>query len=554
MAIHSSNFDNLYISDYSKGLVYKVDANYNSRPYARTNKEEDKDLYGIRSILVYQNGEDIYTVNRNSNTITRINNGVSLGDIRVGNGPYGICEDPNGVIYVTNYYENTVTVIQNNIADSYNITVGRGPRGIVSDSNGNIWVACYLDNTVVQIVNRTVVKTIEVGEGPEGITCDIQNGIWVACSTSNNVVKIVRGAKILSVQLGTRKRPVALVTDRNMKVYVANYEDDSVSVINGKALNNTTTNMATTVVNLENKCDGPTAISIDSKNNVYVVGTLSGSSVTKIDPNTYATTTIEVCDSPSAFGDFTGCATWNVFNRQGDVVSKGIAENAEDFLNALRPTFKVVAMTETKTACTFEIDSDLVDLSEFDAVSMNGIKQIGSLKYTLSDIGQGTQLEVKGHFQNSTVPITFAKLPFRNLFTIKFGIVDENFENFVYAGEKMVDYNRHDLCACVMSTGVTGVAIYPLCYMVVMIPNRVYRTNKDYLTVNSGFNYANAWVPGENDENIDKIKAAIRANGQCVEDLEYRDVLYNPDIIDNRQANGFITPSLWFFHMYRSDL
>lgn len=560
--------DTLYISDPSDGYLYSV-TNSTVKPVVRTVKE-------VRSILIAQNQVDIYTVNRDDNSITRINKGKSYGDIRVGKTPYGICEDPNGTIYVTNYSDNTVSVIRNNIVDSIPILVDKGPRGIVSDGNGTIWVACYLANTVVKIVNRTVVDRIPVAYNPEGITCDIENNIWVACSGSNSVVKISKSKKVLTKETG--KRPIALVADRNLNVYVANFEDDTVTVIN------TRNNMASTVIAVG---DGPSAITVDSLNYVYVASNISGEDVYKINPKTKEVIeTIHVCTSPAAFGDFTGCATFNVFNPRGKSTDNGIPKNATEFLGALNPTFRITNITEGLTYCKFQVTSDLLALQKFDHITLNDKAPDDPDPdypsdlpwFTLEKEGISPYLTLKGYFDSTnTNPVIFKSLLFRNVFSVKVGMVDRSYNNWQLLYEKVVDFNTHDIVASVVNTGAfnrdvpaidptsgyssdgsysglanttgdTGYAAEPVIsfdkgHVVCLVPSRIYAISKDYLTVNSGYAFGNGWLPDLETQQEELNK--IYRSGISAEDLQVRTVLFNPDETE--------TASLFFFHFYRME-
>lgn len=518
--------DTLYVSDPADGILYGVDQGI-VKPVTKTVKE-------VHSILVAQNQVDIYTVNSHDNSITRINRGTPIGDIRVGNYPYGICEDPNGILYVTNYSDNTVTVIQNNIPDPTPIPVDRGPRGIISDAYGNIWVACYLSNTVVQIVNRTVVSRIQVGQDPEGITCDIQNNIWVTCSGSNLVAKIVKGQKVWSKETG--KRPIAVVTDKNLNVYVANFEDDSVTIINQK------TNMTSTVIGVG---DGPSAITIDSQNYVYVVSNLFGENIYKINPKTREVIDrIYVCTSPSAFGDFSGCSTFNVFNPTTDSKTNGLPKNAAEFMEALEPTFKIIEMEETSTYCRFKVTSDLLNLKHFDHLKLNDTLPEENIStdeiwFKLNKDSLVNYLVLKGYFnEGDQSPVIFKPLAFRNVFSVKVGMVDQQYDNWKLMYEKVIDFNTHDIVASVVNTGT-----YDRGHVVCLVPSRIYAISKDYLTVNSGYAFGNGWLPDMATQKTELEK--IMNSGVSEDDLEVRTILFNPDETE--------ALSLFFFHFYRID-
>ena len=256
-----------------------------------------------RSILVSQDMTSVYAVNRDSNSITQYRSGTEIRTIGVGKMPYGICEDSNHNVYVTNYQDNTVTKISGSKVVA-TIAVDAGPRGITCDENDDIYVACFLSSTVVKISSGVNVASIQVGQNPEGITCDSSDNIWVACYGSNIATKITKGIKVLDIEVG--KGPVAIVVDNKGVVYTANYYSNDVTMI----ATNSDATMSITNIPVG---DGPTAIAVNRDNEVYVTSGL-GTDVRKI-VDGVVTDTIEVCDNPSAFGDFTGCSAYNVFNQ-----------------------------------------------------------------------------------------------------------------------------------------------------------------------------------------------------------------------------------------------
>lgn len=505
----------LHISDPTDGILYKVDENGSVLGTIKTNL----DVYGC---LIAQNEADIYTVNRVKNSITRINNNVVIGDILVGNMPYGICEDPNGVIYVTNYLDNTVTFIENNVADKYPISVDKGPRGIVSDAQGTIWVACYLSNTVVKIVNRTVVDRITVPSNPEAITCDINNNIWVVCSSANKLVKISKSKKTLTLDTG--RKPVAVVADSNMNLYVANFEDDTVSMFGAAD------SMSATVIPVG---DGPNAIDIDQKNNVYVTSNLSGEKVYKISPNSKkVVATFDICDSQAAFGDFTGCATYNAFNPT-KITDSGVSENVEDFVESIKPTFRITKIVEAGAGdSTFTLSSDIVDLKKFKILKLNGVENNpGTLDFSVPAAAIGTKLELRGSYkEDGSSFILFEPQKYKNVFNVKFGIVDENYENYQLIKETLVDFTYNSLEASVTVAPIDG-------FFIVLVPKRIIMAAKNYMTTGSGFNYGNEWLPEPGDPIAAQIKLALPTD-----DADNYELLYNPDMVT--------AGDLSFFHFY----
>ena len=286
--------NDLWIADPHANKLYKVVDDVVQSGVLNTNNNP-------RSILVSQDMTSLYVVNRDANSITQYRSGSEIRDIFVGKMPYGICEDSNRNVYVTNYQDNTVSKITGSkVVDT--IAVDAGPRGIVCDENDDIYVACFLSSTVCKISSGVNVASIEVGQNPEGITCDSSNNIWVACYGSNIISKISKGIKTLDVEVD--KGPVAIVVDTNGTVYTANYYSNNVSMVATGSSSITVTNIPVG--------EGPTAIAINRDNAVYVTSGL-GTDVRKIVDGAVIDT-IEVCDNPSAFGDFTGCSAYNVFN------------------------------------------------------------------------------------------------------------------------------------------------------------------------------------------------------------------------------------------------
>lgn len=286
----------LWVTDPNAGKLFKVENDMVTMSI-QTPKNP-------RSVLVSQDMLYVYTVNWDENTVSQYRQGTLVRDIKVGNIPYAICEDGNGYIYVTNYGDNTVTKISNGeVVDTINVP--NGPRGIVADSRNKIFVACYLDDCVVEIVNNTMVNRIKTGYAPKALTCDIYDNVWVTNYGSNSISKITNGVKMLDIELSDYGRgPSAIVSNSAGILYVANYLGNNVTVIKDGAVK------STILVNAS-----PTAIGVTADDSIYVLSEIGGA-VSKINKDRVVSQ-INVCDNPSGFGDFTGCATYNVYHSVG---------------------------------------------------------------------------------------------------------------------------------------------------------------------------------------------------------------------------------------------
>ena len=356
--------NDLFVIDAYKAKVLKISNDVSSEifdlekevgivnPKDTTHKEENpvetitghgkKDPFagkpGYSSITVSQDKVSLFITNRNNGYLYHYKKNVGEGKytllqkVKVGKQPVACCEDPNGNIYVANYGDNTVSKVevpsykntsatenedlQDNVVK--NIAVAAGPKSLVSDEEGTIWVACYLSHKidpktgadlggiVNKIVNTTVVDSINVGSNPAAITCDTSNTIWVANSGSNTVSRILKSKKVVDFEVGAR--PVALVNDSYGNVIVTNYDGNTVTIIetSSKAIKEGN-NITTIPVG-----KGPNAIDVNMDDDVYVVCGLENT-IHKISGK-QVVSVVEVCDSPVAFGDFSGCANYNAQN------------------------------------------------------------------------------------------------------------------------------------------------------------------------------------------------------------------------------------------------
>lgn len=324
------------------------------------------------SVMVSQDRVSVFVASRSKNCVYHYKKSSETGKmelfqkITVGMQPFAMCEDPHGNVYVANYGDNTVSKIevpsfkkssavageegQDKVVKT--ISVSAGPRDLVSDEDGAIWVACYLSHKidsktgadlggiVSKIVNDSVVDSITVGLNPAAITCDESDTIWVANSGSNTVSRIVKSKKIADYQVGAR--PMALVCDSYGNVFTANYDADTVTIIETSTKALATGNNVTTVP----VGDGPNAIGVNMEDDIYVVCGLENTVRKIVDKQVVSV--IAVCDSPVAFGDFTGCAAYNTQNVMAKPEKGTIDEKVQAALDKVRNAEAAVADMQSK--------------------------------------------------------------------------------------------------------------------------------------------------------------------------------------------------------------
>lgn len=175
----------------------------------------------------------------------------SIGTIELSTTPSAIEVIDEGTAYVTNLYNEAVSIIDlDNMEDTGNkITVGDQPRSVVR-VGGSAFVANNGGGnantiSVIDIDDQSVTRTIEVGNGPSQIVTDEENRLWVVCAgllaydenwerdPENDIpggVYILDGNDgtiINSIETGGHPSGIAL-DENNAKAYLLN---DGVSVI-----------------------------------------------------------------------------------------------------------------------------------------------------------------------------------------------------------------------------------------------------------------------------------------------------------------------------------
>jgi YVTN family beta-propeller protein len=165
---------------------------------------------------------------------------TTLLPIPVGTQPQGIAFDSaNGNLYVTNFFDNTVSMISGaiNTVIGSPIAVGSHPVGIAFDSaNGNLYVANDGSNivSVIDSTTNTVIDSITVDFDPLGIAFDSANGNLYVVNDGAGTVSVINGTTntVIGSIVLPGPNPNGIVFDSaNGNLYVTN--DVDVTVING---------------------------------------------------------------------------------------------------------------------------------------------------------------------------------------------------------------------------------------------------------------------------------------------------------------------------------
>ncbi|MDE3089705.1 MAG: YncE family protein [Chloroflexota bacterium] len=287
----------------------------------------------------------VFAANINTNSVTVIDDTTYaiLATIPVGSTPVGIATSSDKKIYVANFNSNSVTAINpTNIATPTNpnptnpnpviatIPVGKNPVFVGSNPlSPGIAVANFASGDITTIdpsTNKGTQRTVGAGANPLAIAC--LRGIWASAIFDNNVVMLsggqytttpvfvpvggtypvdivaasgnfyvanagttnisaislpLRGAPTASpVQVGNHPVDIAVNTATNM-IYVANFDSNSITVIDSTKIGGTT-NPFVTEIPLNQA--GPLDIAVSPTNKKVYVANFGSNSVSIIDATT----------------------------------------------------------------------------------------------------------------------------------------------------------------------------------------------------------------------------------------------------------------------------
>jgi len=142
-------------------------------------------------------------------------------------------------IYVANYADNTVSVVDNDITSPLygqlltNIQVGAGPCSVtVSESTGKAYVANASSNdiSVIDCYSNTVVNVTPIGGSPKDVAIDRSTGLLYVCLYDRDAITVLDasgGTIVNSIPLtGGAIRPQGIEIDQSAgNIFVACYDN-----------------------------------------------------------------------------------------------------------------------------------------------------------------------------------------------------------------------------------------------------------------------------------------------------------------------------------------
>lgn len=226
-----------FVSDFQRGVMLIVDV--------LTREVTEKDvLSGPRDVAVAPNG-DVYVANFNLGTVTVIDGDTeeTVDEISTSGAPNGLAiDDVDGLLYVSDFVNDRVVVIDlvtGQVLDF--IPVGDGPDGIEVDEDGYVWVTNYGDGTLRILPPYFAgsaspqggAETIDVGGEAQALAINPLTGnVFVANYADDTVSVIDRVSREVTDTLDVGDGPDAVaVSPAAGMVYVGNHNADTISLI-----------------------------------------------------------------------------------------------------------------------------------------------------------------------------------------------------------------------------------------------------------------------------------------------------------------------------------
>lgn len=233
-----------WLVDGIKNKLYSFE-NGNLQPDSYTIPVVNTDIpVGDCKVLVSTNQKDVYILSP-TGYLFKFNTKMCAftKTIRLSEGSSGIAQGPlnecgNSPIFVSNFNENTVSVIIND-SIQYDIPVGLGPTNIICDGTGLAYVCNSIENTISIICFHNCkyvsYKKIRLISNPIDVCVDKNNILYVLCKDSK-VYKLVSDTSSKRLSFDVGESPNAITCDNKNNILVTNYEDGTLTLIDPNSI------------------------------------------------------------------------------------------------------------------------------------------------------------------------------------------------------------------------------------------------------------------------------------------------------------------------------
>jgi YVTN family beta-propeller protein len=239
-----------------------------------------------------------YVMNTDSGTVSVVNGRINtvVATVRVGERPYVIAADPvTNKVFVANIYTDMATMIDGATSKATKLKLASADAIAINSKTGSVYLLGYegANLTVFREADGSVRKASAGAIHLWGMIVDeSRNRVYVTRIGSNELAALNEtNHKVTPIPTGSLPCAVAENPATNM-IYVANYGDDSVTVIDGKRL---------AVITTVHVGKQPHELVVDPKSGLVYVANTHGDSVSVIDGHTNTVlTTLPAGRSPYA--------------------------------------------------------------------------------------------------------------------------------------------------------------------------------------------------------------------------------------------------------------
>jgi YVTN family beta-propeller protein len=299
------------------GKVYVVDTSHGAvQIYSDANKQMHRVLVGAApvSIAVNPTNGKAYVANAGDGTLAILdgNSDAVVAKVPIGSHPYSVALDPGtGKVYVTHTFGDQLSILDGTNNTETDLKTGSSDLIAINSRTGTIYLLGY--GGAVKMLDGTGQKLTErpVGKHAWGLTLnDVTGAVYVARIEDADLAAIKPdSSNLATLPAGAIPCAIAVNSQANL-LYVANYGDNSVSVIDA-----TSGRKAATVPVGRH----PKAIAFDVNRNLIYVANTSDGTVTVIDATKNAVlATLPAGKNPYAFAVVPGSSRLYVANEADD--------------------------------------------------------------------------------------------------------------------------------------------------------------------------------------------------------------------------------------------
>jgi YVTN family beta-propeller protein len=222
----------------------------------------------------------VYVLNTTSGTVSVLDGKTDavIATVNVGKWPYVLAANPaENKVYVSNIFSNAITIIDGVTNITKTVNAGSADAIAVDSKRNKVFLLGYEASSLI-VLNGSDNSLSRMPAGAMhlwGIALDETAAtLYVTRIGNGDVVAIDENSNTFT-SIGAGQLPCAVaVNAKTNTVYVANYGDDSVTVIDGAK------GVAVTTLPVGSR---PMAIAVDSQSNLIYVANMHGNSVTVID-------------------------------------------------------------------------------------------------------------------------------------------------------------------------------------------------------------------------------------------------------------------------------